>query len=292
MITSSTKGANAMITSNLNIYYHPGQVFDPKSYSQSPLKPQHLFNRLKANPIPNTMIQEPEAVMPIALSMIHDPIYVMDVLNGVAPNGFGKRCTPEQAKALLLTAGNFLDAADDALENQSITVSLTSGAHHACYGHGGGFCTFNFLMLAPALNPEMRYLIVDGDIHHGNGCIDIMREKRELMGNVRYFQDESPIYKFAQRLQTQVFAFDPHVIIYQAGADAWQGDPLGMGPYSKEALEERDRVVLDLGVPTVINLAGGYAENYDDTLEIHMNTLRIAAEMWYDRQSMNYGPEG
>lgn len=282
-----------MITTNLNIYYHPEQCFDPKSYSKSPVKPSYLFERLKNEPIPNTEVVTPEAVLPGVLSMIHDPLYVMDVLNGVTPNGFGKHSTPEQARALLLTAGNFLDAADDALAREAITVSLTSGAHHACYAHGGGFCTFNFLMLAPALNPEMRYLIVDGDAHTGNGCLDIMDRKPDLMKNVRYFQRHVlPVWKFGELLQAEVFDFDPHVIIYQAGADAWEKDPLGMGPYSKEQLMERDRAVLNLGVPTVINLAGGYAEDYNDTLEIHMSTLRIAAEMWYDRQSGNYGPEG
>ena len=69
--------------------------------------------------------------------------------------------------------------------------------------------------------------------------------------------------------------FNPGIILYQAGADNWVGDPLG-GNLTMQQLYQRDIITLsiakELNIPIVVNLAGGYADDYDHTLAIHMNT--------------------
>jgi acetoin utilization deacetylase AcuC-like enzyme len=77
--------------------------------------------------------------------------------------------------------------------------------------------------------------------------------------------------------------FGPGLAIYLAGADPWRDDRFGRLGMSKEGLGERDRYVLGLlreaGIPTAVAMAGGYARDTEDTVDIHVATLRIAAEL-------------
>ena len=76
------------------------------------------------------------------------------------------------------------------------------------------------------------------------------------------------------------------IIVYQAGADAWIDDPYGAGYLTMEGLAHRDRGIFTAAktaeVPLVWNLAGGYAEDMQDTINIHLQTLRICDEVYYD----------
>jgi acetoin utilization deacetylase AcuC-like enzyme len=75
------------------------------------------------------------------------------------------------------------------------------------------------------------------------------------------------------------------IILYQAGADAWDQDPYGAGYLSKEGLAARDRGIFtaarEAGVPLVWNLAGGYSKPMQDTIDIHLQTLAISDEVYY-----------
>jgi acetoin utilization deacetylase AcuC-like enzyme len=72
--------------------------------------------------------------------------------------------------------------------------------------------------------------------------------------------------------------------IYLAGADPYAGDRLGKMSLTMDGLAQRDRLVLglcrDAGIPAAVTMAGGYAKNVDDIAAIHVQTVRIAAEMW------------
>ena len=71
--------------------------------------------------------------------------------------------------------------------------------------------------------------------------------------------------------------------IYLAGADPYAGDKLGRLSVSKAGLAERDRLVLEScrerGIPVVATMAGGYAKEVEDTVDIHHQTVRCAAEL-------------
>ena len=77
-----------------------------------------------------------------------------------------------------------------------------------------------------------------------------------------------------------VMASDPECIFYLAGADPYKDDQLGGLQLTKQGLRERDRMVIDTarraGVPLVITLAGGYARNIEDTVDIHVATVEEA----------------
>ncbi len=68
----------------------------------------------------------------------------------------------------------------------------------------------------------------------------------------------------------------PELVQYQAGADAWEGDPVGGIPgVTEQLLAARDHIVIDhalrRGIPIVVNLGGGYAAE-----ELHVATARTA----------------
>jgi acetoin utilization deacetylase AcuC-like enzyme len=76
--------------------------------------------------------------------------------------------------------------------------------------------------------------------------------------------------------------FDPQLIIYLAGADPYEGDRLGRLALTMDGLAQRDRTVLNAakarGLPVAIAMAGGYGRSIDETVAIHLQTLRIASD--------------
>jgi acetoin utilization deacetylase AcuC-like enzyme len=139
-------------------------------------------------------------------------------------------------------------------------------------------------------------LIVDGDAHDGDGTRNIIR--RMHVGPQVTNHDRVSFDRFTRphwNLHEWLVYFDnllrgsrAGIIMYQAGADAWEYDPLGAGYLSKEALATRDRALFiaakDRGIPLVWNLAGGYADPMQDTIDIHLQTLAISDEVYYGRK--------
>jgi hypothetical protein len=95
---------------------------------------------------PVLSVVEPQPVSVDQLCLAHDPHYVRGVLSLRLANGFGNHL-PEVAQSLPWTSGAMLGAARWAL-NEGCAVAPVAGFHHACHDHGGGYCTFNGLMVA------------------------------------------------------------------------------------------------------------------------------------------------
>ena len=239
-------------------------------------------------------VRAPEPVTRAQLYLAHDDDYVDAVLDGRADNGFGNRL-PEVAASLPFTSGAMLAAARAAIANGVGAVAPVSGFHHACYDRGGGFCTFNGLMVAAcALLREgrSRIGILDFDHHYGNGTTDIIR-RLDIADAVPHYsagaEYESPSRstEFLARVPSLVERFAGcDVLLYQAGADPHVDDPLG-GWLTTAQLRERDRLVFAhaerLGVPLAWNLAGGYQQPLARVLEIHDNTMRECGNRWLAR---------
>ncbi len=72
----------------------------------------------------------------------------------------------------------------------------------------------------------------------------------------------------------------PELACYLAGADPYREDQLGGLSLTREGLERRDELILHLlneaKVPVAVVLAGGYAHRFEDTVEIHCQTVRVA----------------
>ncbi len=177
-----------------------------------------------------------------------------------------------------------------AFENKINTFSPTSGAHHAGYERGGGFCTFNFLMLAAVLVYQagaQRVGIVDCDMHFGDGTEDIIRkigiDYVEHYSFARSdFSGPDDGQNFTDHFPDELRRFSNcDVILYNAGADPHINDPLG-GVLTTDQLRSRDFLLFlcmkKLGIPVATSLAGGYQRDENGSikpvLEIHDNTLR------------------
>jgi acetoin utilization deacetylase AcuC-like enzyme len=185
------------------------------------------------------------------------------------------------------TSGSMLAAARNAIAENGVACSPTSGFHHAGYSYGGGFCTVNGLMVTAMalLDSGMagRVGIIDLDQHYGDGTDNII-ERLDVQHRVfhftagRNYHSPSQAARFFVKLESIVkdFRESCHVILYQAGADCHVADPLG-GWLTTEQMRERDRIVFDgcKGyVPLAYNHAGGYQEPVSKVIELHTNTLR------------------
>ena len=272
----------------LPIFYDDRMVADIESFSPSAGKPHAALASWQCLGLP-LEIRTPEPVTREQLTLAHDLAYVDGVLAGTSRNGFGNTHSAVTA-SLPWTTGAMLSAARAAISNGRIAVAPCSGFHHAGYSSGGGYCTFNGLMVtALALlrkNDVARVGILDCDHHYGDGTDDILRELGLGAEIVHYsagakWCQKSEAKSFLRELKAIVHMFDGcGVILYQAGADPHVDDPLG-GWLTTDEIAERDRIVFDtaakLGIPVAWNLAGGYQTPLRRVLDIHDNTLRACA---------------
>ena len=85
-------------------------------------------------------------------------------------------------------------------------------------------------------------------------------------------------------LSTGLEQFEPDLLCYVAGADPYKEDQLGGLNLTIEGLKQRDEIVFRLaharGIPVMVTFAGGYAQNVEDTVTIHSNTVIAAKEVF------------
>jgi acetoin utilization deacetylase AcuC-like enzyme len=273
----------------LKVFYTPAMVADSQSFSPSAAKPKAVVESWRTLGIPIEII-EPKPVTEEQLSLAHDHGYVRSVLACRRDNGFGNR-SKEVAASLPYTTGSLLAAALAALSG-GVAVSPSSGFHHAHHGHGGGYCTFNALMVAARVLHESgavgRVGIVDFDMHYGDGTEDIIQSlaldwvEHFTAGGRYHSPAQAPAFlESIPGILADMSGCD--LILYQAGADPHLEDPLG-GWLTTGQLAERDRRVFSaanqLGIPIAWNLAGGYQEPLRKVLDIHDNTLRACWEVY------------
>ncbi len=220
-------------------------------------------------------------------------------------------------KATLLGCGGTLQAARLALTN-GIAMSIGGGFHHAHPDHGEGFCMLHDVAIALrrllAEGAIRRAMVIDLDVHHGNGTAAIFppahhgapRASEDGVFTVSLHQRNNyPLYKppssidvhledgtgdaeyldaLERALSLALSSFPPDLMVYVAGADPYFDDQLGGLALTMDGLMERDRVVFRAaqaaGVPVFSVYAGGYARKLEDTVTIHSNTVTAAAEVF------------
>ena len=275
------------------VFYSPKQVSRPLMPAPSPSKPPHVVAIWEAGNFP-LQIEKPSAVSREQFAFAHSRDYVDAILDLKFDNGFGDR-EAGVAASLPWTSGSFLSAARSAIETGRVAVSPTSGFHHAGYDFGGGYCTFNGLMVAATAliqdGHASKIGILDCDQHFGNGTEDIIERLgcRSQIVHVTAGQGYSRnADTFLNQLSECMDSFhDCDLLMYQAGADQHMHDPLG-GFLSTKQLFERDQFVFQFaasrGIPIVWNLAGGYQKPLAKVLAIHRNTMRACVESFAEIQ--------
>ena len=236
------------------------------------------------------------------IAAVHDPAYVDAVRTG-APRRLaesqGFRWSPAQADAVARIWNGHVAACRLALA-EGLVFHPVSGAHHAGRATGSGFCTFNFLSgAARAMLGEgcRSVAVIDLDVHQGNGTYELEHGNPgvalfdiaggrwiEVVNSDRieyHVARDAAAYREAlQHLPAFLDRVKPDLVLYQAGVDPFEGDPIGgLDGVSEPFLKWRDAFVIGhvrrRAIPLVVNLAGGYGRGVSERL--HLNTARVMA---------------
>ncbi|MBS0557739.1 MAG: histone deacetylase [Proteobacteria bacterium] len=265
----------------IEIFYCDQMVANAQSFSPSAGKPREVVASWRKR-FPVLDYCEPAPATVEELCLAHDRGYVRGVMGGIIANGFGNRL-PEVAAALPYTSGAMIAAARAAIQS-GVAVAPVSGFHHACYESGGGYCTFNGLIIAAQVvhrEGAKRVGILDFDMHYGNGTTDIIKQLDlnwiEHYSAAADWEEPEQAERFIAAIPNLMQRFaDCELLLYQAGADPHINDPLG-GWLTTEQLRLRDRTVFErcrqMSLPIAWNLAGGYQNPLRRVLDIHDNTM-------------------
>jgi acetoin utilization deacetylase AcuC-like enzyme len=262
-------------------------------------------------------LAEPRAARWEELLLAHEAEYLARVESGELTAAEQRRIgfpwSPQMVERSRRSVGGTIEAARVALGEAEaagwgVAANLAGGTHHAHGGHGEGFCVFNDAAVAiRVLQREGRIgraAVLDCDVHQGNGTAAIFatdpsvftfsihgarnypfrRERSALDVDLPDGADDDTFLSALELHVPPVLErFRPELVIYLAGADPYRGDRLGRLGLSKQGLALRDELVLrrcrEAGVPVAITMAGGYARDTDDTVEIHLRTIRTGVRL-------------
>jgi acetoin utilization deacetylase AcuC-like enzyme len=211
--------------------------------------------------------------------------------------------SPQLVERSRRATGATIGAARAALED-GVAMNLGGGTHHAFAHAGRGFCVFNDVVTAVrdlrATGRARRVLVVDVDVHQGDGTHALFAADPDAFTlSVNGFRnypfrrvagdldvdlpddtgDDRYLAELARVLPQAVRRARPEICFVLAGADPYEGDRLGRLALTKPGLRDRDVLVRDTlteaGVPMCVTLAGGYAEDIRDTVEINLGTVKV-----------------
>lgn len=284
--------------------------------------PQLKYKLLREAVVAASLIPAEDLIVPAPASdeqilCAHDPGYLQKVKSGQLSakeiRRIGLPWSPELVERVRRSTGGTIAACRAAL-GEGLAVNLAGGTHHAFHDHGQGYCLFNDCIIAArtmqAENRARRVVILDCDVHQGNGTAALAAADPSIFTFSIHSEKNFPLHKeqsdldigladetedaeYLDALETGVqHALDlanADLALYLAGADPYRGDLLGRLALTKEGLATRDRLVLDLcrqaGQPVAVVMGGGYGRHVQDTVDIHLQTVRIAAELapsWND----------
>jgi acetoin utilization deacetylase AcuC-like enzyme len=215
--------------------------------------------------------------------------------------------SPELVEAVWLAAGGSILAGQAAMRD-GFCSNLSGGFHHAYPGHGEGFCAIHDVAVAirklQADGAVKKAMVVDTDVHHGNGTAAIFRDDSTVFTISIHQENNYPAHKppstidlnmhdraddheylgaLIPALQKALDEFQPEILFYVGGADPYCEDQLGGLSLTREGLKTRDRRVFEEArrrkIPVATTLAGGYARRVEDTVRIHVNTIIAARDV-------------
>jgi len=191
-----------------------------------------------------------------------------------------------------------------------ISMNIAGGTHHAFKDRGEAFCMLNDQAIATnyLLNNNLanRIMIVDLDVHQGNGTASIFKGNKNVFtlsfhGEKNYpfkkeqsdldigFPDNTNDKFYLNKLQDVlpkvINEFEPDFLFYLSGVDVLESDKLGRLALTISGCKRRDKFVLELckknKLPVQISMGGGYSVSIKNILEAHSNTYRLAQEIYF-----------
>ena len=306
--------------SNYRIFYSPYYYAEIGEGHVFPIRKFELVrDRLLAENtlLPNEII-EPQPAKTADLLLVHTEDYIRRLVDGTLTakevRKLGLPWSESLVRRTFLAVSGTINASHQALET-GISSNLAGGTHHSFPDRGEGFCVLNDVAVAIRVLQRdglaKRFLIVDCDVHQGNGTAFIFQNEEEIFTFSMHGEKNYPLFKEkstldielrdgtsdAEYLETlsealpRVFLHNPDIIFYLGGADPFEKDKLGRLGLTISGLMKRDEMVLkfaeEFDVPIVTLMSGGYAKDINDTVEIHTNTIRAVKKIFFPAQIQN-----
>jgi len=307
---------------SLRVFYSPYYYADIGENHVFPIRKFELvrdclLNEGTLNP---EEIVDPEPASVEDALLVHTEDYISRLIDGNLTAKEIRRLGLPWSKSLVrrsfLATSGTINAGKSALKN-GVSSNLAGGTHHAFPDRGEGFCVLNDVAVAiRALQRERlakRFLIVDLDVHQGNGTAFIFQNAPEVFTFSMHGAKNYPLFKEDSTLDVElpdktgdadylqilsenlprVYAHEPDIVFYLAGADPFEKDKLGRLSLTMAGLQRRDELVLEYArvhsIPVVTVMSGGYAADINDTVQIHCNTIRTVKNVFFnDGQSQNF----
>ena len=296
------------------IYYSPYYYADIGEGHVFPIRKFELVRDklLAEGTLSAEEILEPEPATVEDLLLVHTEDYITRLVEGELTAKEVRKLGLPWSRSLVRRSFHAISGTINAARHcvgTGIASNLAGGTHHAYPVRGEGFCVLNDVAVAIRVLQRdrlaERFLIVDLDVHQGDGTAFIFRESPEVFTFSMHGAKNYPLFKQTSSLDIElhdntgddeyldtlehaldrVRMHDPDVIFYLAGADPFEKDKLGRLGLSIEGLKRRDETVLrfarDIGVPIVTTMSGGYAADINDTVEIHCNTIRAVKYVYF-----------
>ncbi|GMN10380.1 histone deacetylase [Croceitalea sp. MTPC9] len=299
----------------LKIAYHP--------IYKHHLPDGHRFPMLKYELLPQQLLHEgtctdenffePDVVDEKSILAVHNQNYYLDLVNlNLKPSAARKIGFPLSKELVLreqIIADGTIKCCEFALQN-GIAMNIAGGTHHAYTNRGEAFCMLNDQAIGARYlqykNLAKKILIVDLDVHQGNGTSEIFqnddsvftfsmhgasnypfkKEKSDLdIPLEKGTDDETYLTILKEALPKLIEKFQPDFIFYLCGVDILASDKLGTLGMSIAGCLERDRFVLqtcyDLKIPVQCSMGGGYSPDIKIIVEAHTNTFRLAQKIFF-----------
>ena len=293
-----------------------------KNY-RHPLPEGHRFPMEKYDLIPEQLIYEgtirssdlldPGMAAEEDILKVHDRDYLVKLKKGILTAGEIRRIgfplsTDLVNREISITQGT-IQCALYALES-GISFNVAGGTHHAYADRGEGFCLLNDIAVAASFLVDRqladRILIVDLDVHQGNGTAKIFEGSEKIFTFSMHGENNYPLFKersyrdialpdgttdkfylekLDYHLNELVDECEPDFIFYQAGVDILATDKLGRLGLTMQGCGARDRNVFSVckknRIPAVVVMGGGYSDDIRTIIEAHANTFREACEIYF-----------
>lgn len=287
-----------------------------------PLPKGHRFPMVKYELIPQQLLHEgtitaenffePQPARLDSVLRVHTSEYVNQLLNlSLAPKAarkIGFPLTKELVEREFIITQGTIDCTIYA-KQFGVAFNVAGGTHHAYSDYGEGFCVFNDVAVAAyhLLDNSLaeKILIVDLDVHQGNGTAKIFENEPRVFTFSIHGKDNYPMHKersdldialtkntddatylriLQETLPNLIEEQKPDFLFYVAGVDILATDSLGKLRLSIKGCKMRDEIVfrnaIKHKIPLVVVMAGGYSPKITDILEAHCNTFRLANDLF------------
>tara|TARA_Y100000991_G_C21975423_1_gene351934 strand:+ start:14263 stop:15165 length:903 start_codon:yes stop_codon:yes gene_type:complete len=288
-----------------------------------PLKENHRFPMIKYELIPEQLIKEntcnqnnffqPGLISNENILLTHDKIYYDKLENQQLNKKELRAIGFPMSKELITREKKIVQGTIECALNSikyGISMNIAGGTHHAFSNRAEAFCILNDQAIAANFlltnNFFKKILILDLDVHQGNGTAEIFKSKKSVFtasfhGEKNYpfkkeisdydygFKDGTSDKEYLNKIRYEIPKlienFEPDFIFYLSGVDIIENDKLGRLSVSINGCKERDKYVLSYckvnNIPIQVSMGGGYSANLGEIVDAHSNTFRLAQEIYF-----------